>query len=48
MEEWTVLLVDDEEEFISALAERLSFRGIQARTATNGEKIGRASCRERV
>lgn len=38
MEEWTVLLVDDEEELISALAERLSFRGILARTATNGEE----------
>ncbi len=38
MEDWTVLLVDDEEEFISALAERLSFRGIKARTATDGEQ----------
>jgi DNA-binding response OmpR family regulator len=33
-----VLLVDDEEEFISALAERLGFRGIRARTATDGEQ----------
>jgi DNA-binding NtrC family response regulator len=38
MEDWTVLLVDDEEEFISALAERLSFRGITARTAGGGEE----------
>lgn len=38
MKDWTVLLVDDEEEFISALAERLTLRGIQARTATNGEQ----------
>ncbi len=37
MEDWTVLLVDDEEEFISALAERLAFRGIKARTAGSGE-----------
>ena len=32
-----VLLVDDEEEFISTLAERLALRGIQADTATDGE-----------
>jgi DNA-binding NtrC family response regulator len=38
MEDWTVLLVDDEVEFISALAERLSFRGIRARTASGGEE----------
>jgi DNA-binding response OmpR family regulator len=38
MEDWTVLLVDDEVEFISALAERLTFRGVRARTATNGEQ----------
>lgn len=38
MKDWTVLLVDDEVEFISALAERLSFRGIQARTAGDGEE----------
>lgn len=31
-----VLLVDDEEELVSALAERLSFRDIQADWATNG------------
>jgi DNA-binding NtrC family response regulator len=46
MEEWTVLLVDDEEEFISALAERLTFRGIQARTATNGEEALAAIAKE--
>ncbi|MCU0589443.1 MAG: response regulator [Syntrophobacteraceae bacterium] len=38
MEDWTVLLVDDEVEFISALAERLTFRGVKARTAANGEQ----------
>jgi len=32
-----VLLVDDEEELVTALAERLSFRGIEARWATSGE-----------
>ncbi len=30
-----VILVDDEEELVSALAERLSFRGIEADWATN-------------
>jgi DNA-binding response OmpR family regulator len=33
-----VLLVDDEEELVSALAERLSFRGIEATWATSGQK----------
>ncbi|MDM8523813.1 response regulator [Desulfococcaceae bacterium HSG8] len=33
-----VILVDDEEELISALAERLSFRGIEADWATNAEE----------
>lgn len=32
-----VLLVDDEEEFTSTLAERLEIRGFQAMTANNGE-----------
>ncbi len=32
-----VLLVDDEEEFVTTLAERLELRGLQARAATNGE-----------
>jgi len=32
-----VLLIDDEEELISTLAERLSFRGIDADWVTNGE-----------
>jgi DNA-binding response OmpR family regulator len=30
---WNVLLVDDEEEFVSTLAERLHLRGIDVRTA---------------
>ena len=37
MDQWKVLLVDDEEEFVTTLAERLSIRGIQTRTALDGE-----------
>ena len=33
-----ILLIDDEEELISTLAERLSFRGIDADWVTNGEE----------
>lgn len=36
MEKFTVLLVDDEEEFSSALAERLLLRGISASTSRDG------------
>lgn len=36
MNKFKVLLVDDEEEFSSALAERLRLRGIDASTAQNG------------
>ena len=32
-----ILLVDDEEEFVTTLAERLELRGIQALVATDGE-----------
>lgn len=32
-----VLLIDDEEEFVTALAERLELRGMAVETATNGE-----------
>lgn len=38
MEALQVLLVDDEEEFIFTLAERLKIRGIEALTATDGEQ----------
>lgn len=38
MYEWKILLVDDEEEFISTLAERLSLRGLKARVALDGEE----------
>lgn len=38
MKELRVLLVDDEVEFVSALAERFALRGIRARTACDGEE----------
>jgi DNA-binding NtrC family response regulator len=38
MHKWKVLLVDDELEFTSALAERLALRGIDATTAASGEE----------
>ena len=38
MAEYRVLLVDDEEEFVSALSERLSLRGIEVDSALNGEE----------
>jgi DNA-binding response OmpR family regulator len=38
MHDWKVLLIDDEKEFVSTLAERLSLRGIQVRVATDGEE----------
>jgi DNA-binding response OmpR family regulator len=34
----SVILVDDENEFVTTLAERLSLRGIAVRTATSGEE----------
>jgi len=36
MEEWKALLVDDEVEFVTTLAERLEMRGIRAEVATDG------------
>jgi DNA-binding response OmpR family regulator len=38
MAEYRVLLVDDEEEFVSALSERLKLRGIEVDSALNGEE----------
>ncbi len=38
MKEMKILLVDDEEEFVSTLAERLEMRGIHASIAVNGEE----------
>ena len=39
MEKRRILVVDDEEDFVSTVRERLVFEGFE---------IGRASCRERV
>jgi DNA-binding response OmpR family regulator len=38
MNSWKVLLVDDEEEFASTLAERLQLRGISTRAVNSGEE----------
>lgn len=38
MARWKVLLVDDEPEFASTLAERLRLRGMDAGTASSGEE----------
>lgn len=38
MDNICVLLVDDEEELVSTLCERLEIRGMTARFATNGQK----------
>ena len=38
MADYRVLLVDDEEEFVSALSERLTLRGIEVDSALNGEE----------
>ena len=36
MHDWKVLLVDDEEDFVTTLAERMELRGIKAEVAFNG------------
>lgn len=38
MEQCRLLLVDDEGEFVTTLAERLALRGIQAKVALSGEE----------
>lgn len=38
MENLKVLLIDDEVEFVSTLAERLRLRGIETRTANDGDE----------
>jgi len=38
MNEWKVLLVDDEKEFVTTLSERLHLRGVQSRTAFDGQE----------
>jgi len=35
--DWKILLVDDEEEFVTTLSERLSLRGLSCRVAPDGE-----------
>ncbi len=37
MDKYRVLIVDDEEELVTTIAERLQIRGIQAQTAIDGE-----------
>ena len=37
MSEWRVILVDDEEEFVLTLAERLQMRGLKAEAFTDAE-----------
>ena len=37
MDDYRVLIVDDEEELVTTIAERLKIRGIQAQIATDGE-----------
>ena len=37
MDNYRVLIVDDEEELVTTIAERLQIRGIKAQTATDGE-----------
>lgn len=41
MDDIRILLVDDEEEFVKALAERLSLRDLSSRTAYDGEQAMR-------
>lgn len=38
MEKWKILLVDDEEDFLSTLAERLRLRGLVVLTAVSAEE----------
>lgn len=46
MDQLKVLLIDDEQEFTSALAERLDLRGIRASTASSGEEALRMIARD--
>lgn len=38
MKDWKILLVDDEEDFVQTLAERLELRGVACRVALDGER----------
>ena len=42
MNTWNILLVDDEVDFITTLAERLELRGVEARVVHDGESALRA------
>lgn len=42
MDAWNILLVDDEVEFISTLAERLELRGVNVRVTYDGESALKA------
>jgi len=44
--DWKLLLLDDEEELVSALADRLRLRGIRAETALNCEEALESMKRE--
>ncbi|MFH0822761.1 MAG: response regulator [Pseudomonadota bacterium] len=46
MDNWNVLLVDDEQEFASTLAERLTLRGMRVRTAGGGQEALRCISEE--
>ena len=45
MKDWKILLVDDEIEFITTLAERLELRGISARVVHDGMAALEAAAR---
>jgi DNA-binding NtrC family response regulator len=47
MADLSVLLVDDEEDFVAALSERLEVRGLRVDTAANGE-LALAAARRKV
>lgn len=47
MKDWNILLIDDEEDFVHTLAERLELRGVNCRVALDGE-AGLAAMAENV
>lgn len=47
MKSWKVLLVDDEEEFVNTLAERLELRGVAAAVANDGESALRVVAQDK-
>ena len=44
----TIALVDDDRNILTSVSMALEAEGFTVRTFTDGEEIGRASCRERV